>query len=233
VSEFEMNPMEPIDGKPATRELRIEEANGSEPKANPASNPGSDYWRQQAMAAREQYEELAQYSGIIKALEDSPSLVDVLEREIARGATDSGSWDDPDEYWDKVDAQEKAEAQPKPSKQAPAEQGAVLEDNSEALNRKREEINTFLKVLASQGVPDYAMDKFLRFINNPSGVAIEDLWQVYNRVEEREVEPAKGEAEDLPPPPVSAVPGETERPRQETFKAPQGVVWAVNPNNPF
>lgn len=227
--------MEPIVNRGAVKDYAEVVQQEQMPKQETTqANPGADYWRNQALLARQEAAELGQYRNIIKALEESPSLVDVLEKHISGEAANvAGSWENADEYWDSRDEHTDAKAEPATKGSAPADDGS--RNATDGLDvKKREEINTFLGMLATQGVPDHAMDAFLQFMNNPSGVTIEDLWAVYNNIQKRTGAPGKVEAE-LPPPPVAAVPGATERPSQDTFKAPdtKGVVYVVDANNPL
>lgn len=203
-------------------------------KAEISKEEGTNYWRDQAIKARMQYAELAEYQGIINALKNSPTLVDTLENAMAgqladetdMDSTDSRLWEDDDD-----------DTPTFKTEQTVAERQPVIqdEDRGALVEKKRQELNAFFTRLAEQGVPDHAMDEFLEYIKNPSGTSLEDLWAAYdNRRSRLKKVQTEVEVEEAPPPPIATISGETEKPAGDGLKNPvDGQRYVANPNNPY
>lgn len=186
-------------------------------KAKPESEDeldaeGAGYWKEKYQQAK-QYESLSKYQGIIGALESNPDLVDVLERAMA-GELDAARYSEFTEDEDSAPT----EGQRRPT-------AADLKKAEEEGARKalaQQELNAALRTLAEWGIPDHAVDKFMNWANDPQGMTVLDLFNVFQTVEERSGRPVKGKGQSGKTrkqggTSVAALPGNSDRPSADKY----------------
>lgn len=199
---------------------------------------GAEYYRRQYEMLERQFASVNRYSGIISALERDSSLVDVLEKHIAgevvtARSVDNGSLFDDDEA---VGSTERG------APRDPA-QGKSLDQIREEARREGEmkaaaqmELKNFMARLATEGVPAYLQDKFTKFVNNPNGLTVGDMYAAFLSMEQRMAKDAPITTEPKEKGPsgvtVSAVGGSTDRPttEQNIAQTRSGVRYVTNAN---
>lgn len=208
---------------------------------------GAEYYRLQYEALQQQFNSVNRYTGIINRLESDPNLVDVLERSIAgevlvaRGVDNKSLFDDDDD--DDADtprASTKRQAPRDPAQDMSPEQireQARREGEMQAAAQM--ELKGFLGRLATEGVPAYLQDKFVKFTNNPNGLTVGDMYAAFLSMEERStqnappVPPVAPKREGPAAVTVSAIGGSTDRPGTERniSQTQNGVRFINNPND--
>lgn len=206
----------------------------SEPKENAnkekatQEEEGAAYWKAEFEAANKRYKDLSQYEGIIKRLETDSELVDVLERKMAGEIVDGGNAD----YFNLDEDQTTPKGTPRGYG---ADEISEAEKRGAQMAQVQQQIQNQLTYLMENGVPDHVTDKFMKFVNNPSGVTMEHLWQVFQMIEGVE-EPSVPADQGTKKPgggSISSMPGSSDRPDNGRYVPAEqdGASYHGDPNN--
>lgn len=109
-----------------------------------------------------------------------------------------------------------------------------MKEAEEATAEEKKNLDAFFQRLSEGGVPDALQDKFLKFINDPTGVNVEDLWATFESRENRlKASEEKVDVSEMPAP-AGALNGESNRPKTDTYKdVMDGTTFIPDANNPF
>lgn len=181
---------------------------------------GSAYWKSRFSEAKAEAESVAKYSALIRRMETDPSLVETLERHIAGEAVDqrNGAF-----YED--DQTEGSEAHGSPAVTQYTEDTVRLaEQRGREIERQQQQFAGFMKTLTETGVPDHMVDKFVRMMNDPSGLTLSDMYAATENMVKREAEgqqPAAAAHKKTEGPsgmPLATASGSTDRPDSDLYK---------------
>lgn len=222
LNEPNSQPNEPQDQPQSPNEPVVPQATEDENEIR-----GSRYYKQQLDELQAKYSHATRYAGIIDRLENDSSLLDVLQRHIAGEMVEAGSIFDDDTQQPSRNSQ--PQAKPAVDDIEAARQRGAAEAHMQA------ELKNMFSELASRGAPEYLMDKFLAFANNPTGLNAWDMWAAFMSKENRENPVTAPEEKKQNGPkglPISAVAGDTDRPdTSKTIKrTSNNTRYVHNPN---
>jgi hypothetical protein len=221
--------MKPLESRESTPTLEIDldqqKVEVVDKKAQ-VEEEGARYWKTKFEEAKAINDRLGQYDNIIGHLEQSPDLVDILQKHIAGEVVDQTGgmfFDDDDDGYDEFGEPKQPEATKEPvAPQEDPEQ--LLRKRIEAEERAKVEMEAFMRNLLETGVPDHVVDEFSQFIANPNGMTIADVYAAYNNLKSRakpeETQAPKEDKDDSKPsaPPIASMSGSTDRPESDLYK---------------
>lgn len=192
--------------------------------------------------AKAQYEDLAQYEGIIEKLKTDGDLIDVLqgylEGKISKEILNETPEDDDDDYsmWDD-EGTDTDKPQPHTSgKKEPTKEDierARAEGAAQAVVKK--EVEDTLRYMMENGVPEDVQHEFVEFFMNPTGVTGRDILSVFMAKREQAGKPVvfKESSNKQASGTIAAMPGESDKPNPDRFNdgGSNGINYISDPNN--
>lgn len=181
------------------------------------------------------YDDLAQFGGIIGRLRTDDELIDVLEAHM-EGRQYAG----PEQLWD---AEDEPGSTPEGNALTPEQQAEEIkraEQRGAAKAAVQKQVQDFATGLAKNGATEEEINSFLSFVDNPSGVTLQHLYNVHQEI----LTGAKGEAgaagekkpgQKKPRGSISTMPGETDKPAGDRYLSDselhKGTKYVADPNN--
>ena len=196
---------------------------------------GSAYWKDKYMAEKSQHDDLRQFEGIIGRLRTDDELIDVLEAHMAGDIVSRGGYE---AFADIQDAPGQGAVPPQQQLTSADIKAAEERGAQQAVVQKQ--LQSFMANLAENGVPDHAQDKFMEFMNNPSGVTVHHLWSVFQDIEGLNVTADEGQngqpaAPTKPRGTIASLPGSTDKPSPDRYLSEgamhTGSNYVSDPNN--
>ncbi len=209
----------------AARALQQAEANSMERAEKQPQVDAADYWKQKYMDVQGRYASIAQYENIIRAMEDQPRLVDVMQNAIAGDVVRRDSAEDYDDIFGPD------ESNPTSDGNAPqmTEEQRIAAAREQGMRQAQVqmEMQEAIREFMEAGASPEEMDAFQEFLMNPSGLSAHDMLSMFRARNKRTAtgqQPPKSpkEPKDLPPQPLAATSGHSDRPNDNAFVGVSG-----------
>lgn len=219
LAEMASNP-EFVDTMKRTAEQVIQKSEGVEQQQQPQSP--SDNWQARYEQLLQQHNQISQYGNIIKAMENDPSLVSLMQRAIAGEVASMDRREESGFDYDDAFETEDPKATRTDGKSRQTDEQRIAAAREQGMREAMVQIEMKQAIdefMEAGGTPEQAQ-AFQEFLQNPSGLSARDFLSLYRAREERQnpKQPPKGQKQ-LPPMPLASVNGQTDRPSDTPFVA--------------